>query len=152
MKRIVPMNCSQDEFVKFAIDNKIFTRESYEAALIDNAEYQFKGRPLRANFPWGFDEDYVVIYLTLDLKTPDFISKIIHRSRTAILSRLVYLLGTSDWIKIITLSSDIKMRLIQYFYICWLENKPYAGRINVLETVELVHFLEECGFNANNSY
>lgn len=150
MKKIIPMNCTQIDFAKHLIHSGLLTPERYAAAIIDNIEYPFKDRPPRANNPWSMAEDYDVVCLLLNFKTVDFISKIVHRSRTAVLSRMITLMGTSNYAKIWALSEDDKEKIRTYFYHCMVHKVPYSERILILETVEMIHFLKDCGIDADD--
>jgi hypothetical protein len=146
MKKIVPVNMSRESYAEFLIKSGVVTKETYLAATIDNTYYEWVGRPERTNFPWSLQEDYNMICLLMEKHSIDFIAKVLRRSRTGIASRMVTLLGTSDWIRIVTLSDREKSNITKYFYHCILVGEDYKNRINILETVELIHFLEGCGF------
>jgi hypothetical protein len=150
MKKIVPMNCSQEDFVHHLVSSGFFTPERHAAAIIDNLNVSVLGRPLRSNLGWSLEEDYVLVKILMELKTPRFISKILQRSETAVLSRMLYILGTSEWIRIVRLDEEEKKDLVQYFFNCCIYKTPYRNRVNILETVELCHFLKQCGFDASN--
>lgn len=151
MKKIVPMNCSQETFVANLIRSGLLTPERYASAVIDNLHYSMLGRPRRSNLAWSLEEDYILVEQLMNQKTPKYISKLFQRSETAILSRMLTILGTSEWIRIITLDEEVKKDLVTYFYNCYVNKIPHRNRVDILETVELFHFLKQCGFNAGDS-
>lgn len=151
MKRITPLVMSQEDFVKTLLESEKLTLEQYVAALIDNYFYDFQGKAPRSNVPWSFREDYDLVCLLLMQHSVRFISKVLQRSESAVNSRMLTVLGTSEWIKIICLSDSEKETLQNYFYNCMINNIPYEGRMNPMETVTLFHFLKYYGFDAEHT-
>ena len=88
MKKIVPMNCSQETFVAHLVRSGLLTPERYASAVIDNLHYSMLGRPRRSNLAWSLEEDYILVEQLTEQKTPKYISKLFQRSETAILSRM----------------------------------------------------------------
>lgn len=150
-KRIVPLNCSESEFGVHLISTGEITLEKYLTAMVDNIPVRAGCRPIRSNVPWNFEEDYQLVKLTFDFKTTSFIGKVFRRSELAIKTRLVYLFGTSDWIKLITLPSGKKRTILIFFELCLTNSISYDNRPNILETVEMIEFLHYYGFDADDS-
>lgn len=147
MKRIIPVQMSSSEFINTLVNQHIVSQEEMDYIHIDNSYRDPSKKPERSNAQWSFDEDYRLIKHLTNLKTPEFIGKLFKRTKVAIESRMMFLLGTSKWIRIVCLSDGEKESLRCFFHDCMLHHTPYENRVNILETVELYHFLQNCNLN-----